>query len=169
MPFAVCKTRVGIAKVAVALRKMHGGSAEVDFALRKTRGGRSEQAAALRKMRVRMSEVDFAACNRRCGRSEQAVALRKMRVGYAEVDFALRKMRCRYPAPRKAGCKIDGGNRSPSPGSVPASDSFTKPAMFVTYAVVNIWTGIKQTGNDPTGTTRVTGCDPLATLAVEAQ
>jgi len=34
----------------------------------------------------------------------------------------------------------------------------------------NVWTGIKQGGNDPTGTyTRVTGCDPLATMTVEAQ
>ena len=40
--------------------------------------------------------------------------------------------------------------------------------MFVTYAVVNVWTGTKPAGNDPTGTyTRVTGCDPLATLSVE--
>jgi len=42
--------------------------------------------------------------------------------------------------------------------------------MFVTYAVVNVWTGIKQGGNDPTGPyTRLTGCDPIATLTVEAQ
>ena len=41
--------------------------------------------------------------------------------------------------------------------------------MFVTYAVVNVWTGIKQGGNDPTGTyPRITGCDPTATLSVEA-
>ena len=41
--------------------------------------------------------------------------------------------------------------------------------MFVTYAVVNVWTGIKQGGNNPTGTyTRITGCDPTATLSVEA-
>ena len=39
--------------------------------------------------------------------------------------------------------------------------------MFVTYAVVNVWTGIKQGGNDPTGTyTRQTGCDPTATLTI---
>ena len=42
--------------------------------------------------------------------------------------------------------------------------------MFVTYAVVDVWTGTKQGGNDPVGVyTRVTGCDPTATLAVEAQ
>ena len=42
--------------------------------------------------------------------------------------------------------------------------------MFVTYAVVNVWTGVKPAGNDPTGQyTRVTGCDPTATLTVEAQ
>jgi len=42
--------------------------------------------------------------------------------------------------------------------------------MFVTYAVVNVWTGIKQGGNDPTGIyTRTDGCDPSATLTVEAQ
>ena len=41
--------------------------------------------------------------------------------------------------------------------------------MFVTYAVVNVWTGIKAGGNDPTGAyTRVSGCDPLATLSIEA-
>ena len=42
--------------------------------------------------------------------------------------------------------------------------------MFVTYAVVNVWTGIKQGGNDPTGTyTRLTGCDPTAIFAIEPQ
>jgi hypothetical protein len=41
--------------------------------------------------------------------------------------------------------------------------------MFVTYAVVNVWTGIKAGGNDPTGIyTRVTGCDTTATFSVEA-
>jgi len=40
--------------------------------------------------------------------------------------------------------------------------------MFVTYAVVNVWTGIKQGGNDPTGQyTRITGCDPAPVLVVE--
>ena len=40
--------------------------------------------------------------------------------------------------------------------------------MFVTYAVVNVWTGFKQGGPDPTGQyTRVTGCDPLPALSVE--
>ena len=40
--------------------------------------------------------------------------------------------------------------------------------MFVTDAVVNVWTGIKQGGNDPTGSyVRLSGCDPLATLSVE--
>jgi len=38
----------------------------------------------------------------------------------------------------------------------------------VTYAVVNVWTGIKQGGNDPSGSyVRLSGCDPLATLSVE--
>ena len=42
--------------------------------------------------------------------------------------------------------------------------------MFVTYAVVDVWTGFKQAGNDPVGQyIRLTGCDPTATLAVEAQ
>ena len=42
--------------------------------------------------------------------------------------------------------------------------------MFVTYAVVNVWTGIKQAGADPAGTyTRITGCDPLLTLSIEPQ
>jgi len=42
--------------------------------------------------------------------------------------------------------------------------------MFVTYAVVNVWTGFKQAGNDPVGQyTRLSGCDPTAILTVEAQ
>ena len=41
--------------------------------------------------------------------------------------------------------------------------------MFVTYAVVNVWTGQKPAGNDPVGNyTRIAGCDPLALLTVEA-
>ena len=41
--------------------------------------------------------------------------------------------------------------------------------MFVTYAVVNVWTGTKQGGNDPTGPySRITGCDPTTVLTVEA-
>ena len=41
--------------------------------------------------------------------------------------------------------------------------------MFVTHAVVEVWTGIKSVGNNPTGTyTRISGCDPTATLTVEA-
>jgi hypothetical protein len=41
--------------------------------------------------------------------------------------------------------------------------------MFVTYAVVELWTGVKTGGNDPCGVyTRVSGCDPLASLTVEA-
>ena len=42
--------------------------------------------------------------------------------------------------------------------------------MFMTGALANVWTGIKQAGNDPTGVyARITGCDPTATLTVEAQ
>jgi len=42
--------------------------------------------------------------------------------------------------------------------------------MFVTYAVVNVWTGFKQAGNDPVGQyIRQAGCDPTATLTIEAQ
>ena len=41
--------------------------------------------------------------------------------------------------------------------------------LFVTNAVVNVWTGSKSGGTDPVGTyTRVSGCDPAATLSVEA-
>ena len=41
--------------------------------------------------------------------------------------------------------------------------------MFVTGAVVNVWTGTKPLSPDPTGIyTRVSGCDPTATLTVEA-
>ena len=40
--------------------------------------------------------------------------------------------------------------------------------MFVTNAVVNVWTGAKAGGTDPVGTyTRISGCDPLAALSVE--
>ena len=39
----------------------------------------------------------------------------------------------------------------------------------VTADVVNVWTGVKQGGDAPTGTyTRVDGCDPLAALMIEA-
>ena len=42
--------------------------------------------------------------------------------------------------------------------------------MFVTNAVVNVWTGTKPGGPDPTGTyTRISGCDPTATFTIEAQ
>lgn len=42
--------------------------------------------------------------------------------------------------------------------------------MFVTGAVVPVWTGLKPVSNDPTGQyTRLAGCDPTATLTVEAQ
>jgi hypothetical protein len=41
--------------------------------------------------------------------------------------------------------------------------------MFVTYAVVNVWTGIKAGGNDPAGVyTRLSGCDSTPSLFVEA-
>lgn len=41
--------------------------------------------------------------------------------------------------------------------------------MFVTLSVVEVWTGVKAGGNDPVGTyTRVSGCDPLASLTIEA-
>ena len=41
--------------------------------------------------------------------------------------------------------------------------------MFVTYAVVNVWTGQKPAGTDPVGNyTRIAGCDPLTLLTVEA-
>ena len=40
--------------------------------------------------------------------------------------------------------------------------------LFVTGAVVNVWTGTKPTGTDPTGTyLRQSGCDPLAQLSIE--
>ncbi len=40
---------------------------------------------------------------------------------------------------------------------------------FVTYEVIEVWTGTKQGGNDPTGTyTRDSGLDPIATLTVES-
>ena len=40
----------------------------------------------------------------------------------------------------------------------------------VTAAVVNVWTGRKSAGTDPTGAySRVAGCDPVPLLAVAAQ
>jgi hypothetical protein len=41
--------------------------------------------------------------------------------------------------------------------------------LFVTLAVVDVWTGVKVGGTDPVGIyTRVSGCDPVATLRVES-
>ena len=41
--------------------------------------------------------------------------------------------------------------------------------LFVTGAVVNVWSGRKSGGADPVGTyTRVSGCDPVASLSVAA-
>ena len=41
--------------------------------------------------------------------------------------------------------------------------------MFVTGAVVDVWTGVKPVGNDPVGPyAKQTGCDPAALLTVEA-
>ncbi|MCX6900210.1 MAG: hypothetical protein NT105_16120 [Verrucomicrobia bacterium] len=40
--------------------------------------------------------------------------------------------------------------------------------MFVTNEVVQVWAGVKSGGSDPVGVyTRVAGCDPLASLAVD--
>lgn len=39
--------------------------------------------------------------------------------------------------------------------------------LFVTGAVVDVWTGAKSGGSDPTGVyTRMSGCDPVGTLSV---
>lgn len=41
--------------------------------------------------------------------------------------------------------------------------------MFVTNAVVEVWNGVKAGGNDPAGIyPRVSGCDSLVVLTVEA-
>lgn len=41
--------------------------------------------------------------------------------------------------------------------------------LFVTGAIVNVWTGIKQGGTDPAGDyPRLSGCDPTVGLSVEA-
>lgn len=41
--------------------------------------------------------------------------------------------------------------------------------MFVTYATVVVWSGVKSGSNDPVGTyTSVADCDPTETLTVEA-
>ncbi len=41
--------------------------------------------------------------------------------------------------------------------------------QFVTGAVVEVWSGVKAGGTDPVGIyTRVSGCDPVATLAIAA-
>jgi hypothetical protein len=42
--------------------------------------------------------------------------------------------------------------------------------MFVTGAVLNVWTGTKPFSPDPTGdSTRIAGCDPTEMLTVAAQ
>ncbi len=39
---------------------------------------------------------------------------------------------------------------------------------FVTLEVVEVWSGVKAGGTDPVGIyTRVSGCDPLASLMIE--
>ena len=41
--------------------------------------------------------------------------------------------------------------------------------QYVTHEIIEVWRGIKQGGNDPTGTyTRISGLDPLASLTIEA-
>ena len=41
--------------------------------------------------------------------------------------------------------------------------------QYVTHAVIPVWVGVKAGGNDPTGVyTRISGCDPTATLTIEA-
>ena len=41
--------------------------------------------------------------------------------------------------------------------------------QFVTHEVMDVWTGTKTGGNDPTGPyTRLSGCDPAAMLTIEA-
>ena len=40
---------------------------------------------------------------------------------------------------------------------------------FVTREIIDVWTGTKQGGDDPTGVySRLSGLDPVATLTVEA-
>ena len=41
--------------------------------------------------------------------------------------------------------------------------------MFVTYATVMVWQGVKAGGNDPSGQyIRIAICDPSASLSIEA-
>ncbi|MCX6910530.1 MAG: hypothetical protein NTY01_21150 [Verrucomicrobia bacterium] len=71
------------------------------------------------------------------------------------------------------GPKTNAVAPSPVPGLSSPNSSHWKlvveATMFVTYATVVVWSGVKSGGPDPTGTyTRVSGCDPTATLTVEA-
>ena len=79
------------------------------------------------------------------------------------------------PPRGEANAKPDDDSASPPGGEAASTASgegcwnlVIEATMFVTYAVVNVWTGFKQGGPDPTGQyTRVTGCDPLPALSVE--
>jgi len=63
-----------------------------------------------------------------------------------------------------------GNNTGGTPAQLTAGQwkLVIEATLFVTYAVVPVWVGVKAGGNDPVGeSTRVAGCDPLATVRVE--
>ena len=79
------------------------------------------------------------------------------------------------PPRGEANAKPDDDSASPPGGEAASTASGEGPwklvieaTMFVTYAVVNVWTGVITPGNDPTGIyTRITGFDPRPALSVE--
>ncbi|MCG3150505.1 MAG: hypothetical protein PCFJNLEI_03991 [Verrucomicrobiae bacterium] len=69
------------------------------------------------------------------------------------------------PVPGASGPAGAAGTAAATPGHWKLVIEAT---MFVTNAVVNVWTGAKPFSPDPTGQyTRMTGCDPTTTLTVE--
>jgi len=79
------------------------------------------------------------------------------------------------PPGGEANAKPDDDSASPLGGEAASTASgegcwnlVIEATMFVTYAVVNVWTGVKLAGHDPAGIyTRINGCDPLPALSVE--
>ena len=83
-----------------------------------------------------------------------------------------------YPPGPPCGCFMQAPAPSPGVGGSAGSGDpaynvqwklVVQATMFVTYATVVVWSGVKSGGNDPVGTyTRVAGCDPTGTFTVEA-
>ena len=71
--------------------------------------------------------------------------------------------------PAVAGIADPGQPGSPTPATTGQWKLVIQATKFVTHEVIEVWTGTKTGGSDPTGTyTRDSGIDPVATLTVEA-